>query len=183
MLTVKHMDEKWTRIVHVSYDKNEMPMEKHVTFKFKWDLERLTHEFEKNGAISFKYMVTDRCKQHLTYFGDYQIGLTLTVFMSTARTVDPYVVGKDMAEEIEVDFHVPLVEQGSLSTGYTSKQPTNENLKQIMEHKITHMVDDYKQSTTADAKNMNEINEVYCTHCNKNPCVWGTNKEAMLRFD
>jgi hypothetical protein len=110
----------------------------------------------------------------------YQIGLTLTVFMSTARTVEPYVVGKDMTEEIEVDFHVPLVQQGSLSTGYTSKQPTNEHLKQIMEHKIMHMVDDYKESTTADAKN---TNEVYCTHCDKNPCVWGTNKEAMLQFN
>jgi hypothetical protein len=66
MLTVKRVDEKWTRIVHVTYDKSGMPKEKHVTFKFKWDMERLTHEFDKNGEISFKYMVTDRCKQHLT---------------------------------------------------------------------------------------------------------------------
>jgi hypothetical protein len=36
---IRCKDEKWTRIVNMSYDSKETPIEKHVTFKFKWNLE------------------------------------------------------------------------------------------------------------------------------------------------
>jgi hypothetical protein len=51
MLTMRHKDDKWTRIVYFSYDKNKTPIEKHVTFKFEWNLERLVSAYEKNGEI------------------------------------------------------------------------------------------------------------------------------------
>jgi hypothetical protein len=41
MLTIRHVDKKWTRIIDVCYDKNEKPMEEHVTDKFKWTFDMI----------------------------------------------------------------------------------------------------------------------------------------------
>jgi hypothetical protein len=71
MLTLQCKDEKWTRITNVSYNANNTPIEKHVTFKFEWNLERLARVYyDKKGIMNFKYMETERYKQHLTYYTD-----------------------------------------------------------------------------------------------------------------
>jgi hypothetical protein len=28
-----------------------------------------------------------------------------------------------------------------------------------------------------------DMNTVYCNHCQDNPCVWFTNKEGMIKFN
>jgi hypothetical protein len=89
MIAIRHKDEKCTRIVNVSYDANETPIGQHVTFKFVWNSERLASICEKKCKIVCNYMVPERSKQHLTYFGDYQISQSLTVNMRKARTVEP----------------------------------------------------------------------------------------------
>jgi hypothetical protein len=71
MLTLKQHDDNWTQIIHVTYNFNKTPMEKYVTYKFLWDMDRLAKEYKKKVEISFKYMETERYKQHLTYFGPY----------------------------------------------------------------------------------------------------------------
>jgi hypothetical protein len=107
-------------------------MEKHVSFKFAWDMERLASVSERNGEIVFKYMETDRFLQHLTYFGDYQIGHTITIDRKKVRTVQPYLCGIDMKEEVDYDFYLPLV-MGVIITGLSPTQTHNNYLKQVME--------------------------------------------------
>jgi hypothetical protein len=66
-------------------------------------------QYDKDSKISFKYIKTERYEKHLTYFCDYQMGQSLTVDMTKARTVEPYLVGRSMREEVEHDFHMPLI--------------------------------------------------------------------------
>jgi hypothetical protein len=47
MLTLRHKEDKWTRIVNVSYNDNEIPIEKHFTFKFEWNLFGKVGELDK----------------------------------------------------------------------------------------------------------------------------------------
>jgi hypothetical protein len=112
MLTSRHKDEKCTRVVNVCYDANAvMPIGKHITFKSDWDLDRLANIYEKKGETIFRYMVTDRYKQHLTtYIADYRIGQSLTInIMRKTRPLDPYIVGNTMQEKIQQGFHMLLV--------------------------------------------------------------------------
>ncbi len=81
-------------------------------------MDRVTREYDNKAVIAFKHMVMARYEQHLTYFGSYQIGRSLTVNMKTARTIQPYIAGAHMKEEMEINFHVPLVE-GKIVTGFT----------------------------------------------------------------
>jgi hypothetical protein len=53
----------------------------------------------------------------------------------------------------------------------------------MMEQEIMCIVGENQQSTTAPATDTDKIEEANCTYCNKNPCLWGANKEAMLQFD
>jgi hypothetical protein len=147
MLTLKWHDDKRTRIIHVTYDLNETPMEKHVTYKFPLNLDRVAKEYKNKAEISFKYMETERYKQHLTYFGTYQIGQSITVNMDTARTIEPYIAGAHMKEELEHIFQVPLV-HGTICEGFTPTQRTNKHLKRILEQEITRIVEDRQQSTS-----------------------------------
>jgi hypothetical protein len=39
-------------------------MEKHVMYKFLWDMDRLAKEYEKKAIILFQYMETERYEQH-----------------------------------------------------------------------------------------------------------------------
>jgi hypothetical protein len=115
------------------------PYKKHITFRFEWDLERLPpSKYEKNGEIAFKYMDTEMYEQYLTFSWDYQIVQSLTVNMKTARTVEPayILLGGDMPEETEHNFHVPLV-HGTIITGFTPKQTHNPHLKRVIEQEIT----------------------------------------------
>ena len=91
----------------------------------------------------------ERYDQHLTYYGTYQIGQSITVNMKTARTVEPYIVGvHNMKEEMEHDFHMPMVDN-TINTGFLPMQMTNEHLKQItMEQEITHIIEEHQQSTS-----------------------------------
>ena len=183
MLTLKRHDDKWTRIVNVSYNANDTPTEKHVTYnKFPWDLDRVAKEYENGGRISFKHMETDRYEQHLTYFGSYQIGQSITVNMKTARTIEPYIAGAHMKEEMEHDFHVPMVE-GTIIAGFSPTQTTNEHLKRIMEQEITRIVEDHQLSTRTMSTATDEEEKGNCTYCNSMPCIWVSNKKGMLQFD
>jgi hypothetical protein len=128
-------------------------------------------------------METERYKQHLTYFGDYQIGQSLTVNMQTARTVEPYIIGKDMQEEMEHDFHVPLLQHGTIVTGFTKKQSRNPYLNRVMEQEITRILEEFQQSTDLTEMKKDDVNTVYCNYCQDNPCVWVMNKEDMIKFD
>jgi hypothetical protein len=47
MLTLRHKEVKWTRIVNVSYKGNEIPIEKYFTFKFTWNLFGKVGELDK----------------------------------------------------------------------------------------------------------------------------------------
>jgi hypothetical protein len=40
-------------------------MEKHVTYKFPWDMDRVGKEYEKKAKNWFKYMETERYKTTL----------------------------------------------------------------------------------------------------------------------
>jgi hypothetical protein len=53
-------------------------------------------QYMEDSKILIKYMKTERSKKHLIYLGDYQIGQSLTVDMTKARTVEPYLVGRNM---------------------------------------------------------------------------------------
>jgi hypothetical protein len=178
MLTLKRHNDKWTRIIHVTYNLNETPMEKHVTYKFPWDLDRVA-----KAEISFKYMETERYEQHLTYFGTYQIGQSITVNMDTARTIEPYIAGAHMKEELEHDFHVPPLVHGTICEGFTPTQKTNEHLKRLMEQEITRIVEDRQQSTNVMATGIDEEEGGTYAYCKGLPCVWVSNKEGMLPFD
>jgi hypothetical protein len=59
MLTLRCKDDKWTRITNTRSDANKTPIEKHVTFKFDWDLESLANN--KNEVLT-------RCSYHSEYF-------------------------------------------------------------------------------------------------------------------
>jgi hypothetical protein len=52
----------------------------------------------------------------------------------------------------------------------------------MMEQEIMHIVEEYQQSTTATPTHMYKIDEILCTYCNKDPCLWVASKEAMLQF-
>ncbi len=54
-------------------------MKKHVPSELKWNLERLAGQYNKDRKNSFKYMKARRYKKHLTFLGDYQMGLTIEV--------------------------------------------------------------------------------------------------------
>jgi hypothetical protein len=181
MLTLKRHDDNWTQIIHVTYTFDGKPIEKHVTYKFPRDMDRVGKEYKKKAKIWFKYMETERYEQHLTYFCTYQIGQSLTVNMKTARTIEPYLAGAHMKEELEHNFHVPLV-HGTICNGFTPAQRTNKNLKCIMEQEITHLMEKRKHSTGTVTTGMDEEEKGSCTYCNSLPCVWASNKEAMLQF-
>jgi hypothetical protein len=44
MLTLKQHDDKWTQIIHVTYNFNKTAMEKHVTYKYPSDMDRVAKE-------------------------------------------------------------------------------------------------------------------------------------------
>jgi hypothetical protein len=157
-------------------------MEKQVTYKFPCDLDRVAKEYKNKAEISFKYMGTERYEQHLIYFGTYQIGQSITLNMETARTIEPYIAGVHMKEELEHDFHVPLV-HSTICEGFTPAQRTNEHLKRIMEQEITPIVEDCQQSTSVMATGMDEEEGGTCAYCKGLPCIWVSNKEGMLQFD
>jgi hypothetical protein len=91
--------------------------------------------------------------------------------MNTARTVEPYLVGKDMTEEVENDFHIPLM-HGSFCTGCTLKQTNNEYLKNIMEQEIMRIAKEYKQLTTRKTTETDSIHKIYFTSRNeKSSCL------------
>ncbi len=63
MLTIRHKDEKRTSIVTVRYGAaDEMPMEKHINFKFSWDMERLASMYyEKEGQNYIQWIGRVSC--------------------------------------------------------------------------------------------------------------------------
>ena len=182
MLMLRRKDDKWTRIINCCYNANKTPLEKHVTYKFEWDLDRVAKEYDRNAEISFKYMETDRYEQHLTYLGGYQIGQSITVNMETARTVEPYIAGAHMKEEMEIDFHVPMV-NGTIRDGFSPTQTDNKHLKRIMEQEIMRIVAEHRESTKTTTKDTEDDEKGNCAYCNDNPCVWVTNAGDMKVFD
>jgi hypothetical protein len=164
MLKLKGHDDNPTRIIHVTYNFNETPMEKHVTYKFPWDMDRLAKENEKKAEILFKYMETERYEQHLTYFGTCQMGQSLAVNMKTVRTIKPYIAGAHMKEDLELNFQVHSA-HGTICNRFTPTQKTNEHLKRIMQQERTRIMEECQQSTTIMTTGMDEEEKGTCTYC------------------
>jgi hypothetical protein len=79
--------------------------------------------------------------------------------MKTARTIEPYIAGAHMKEELEHDFHVPLV-HGTICNGFTPAQRTNKNLKCIIEQEIIRLMEERKHSTGTVTTGMDEEERV-----------------------
>jgi hypothetical protein len=196
MLTITCMDKKWSRrIVNMSYAKKEKKttIKKHITFKLKWNLAPLNWngiwkgwqpgEYQKDSKISLKYMEMERYEKYLTYFGGQErVGQSLTVDMTKARTVEPYLVGKRMTEEVENHSHVPL-KHGSFPTGFASTQTNKQYWKHIIKQGTMPIVEEYQQkSITTTTTDKGKIYKVYCDYCDKNHRSWFTIKEDTLQF-
>ena len=94
-----------------------------------------------------------------------------------------YLCGIGMKEEVDYDFHVPLV-MGAIHTGWSPTTQTHNNyLKQIMEEEITLILEEFQQTKNRTEKENDDVETVYCNYCQENPCVWVSNKDNMARFD
>ena len=177
-LTTKVLDLKYmqsnniVRCVTIGCDVNDLPIEKHVTYKFQWDMARVAKEWYGGARVSFQYMETPRYEKQWTYLGSYKIGVMVTANPETARTLQPYLLGKTIQEEVDFDIQIPRVDESRYATkiGYTSNQTTNLHLAGIMEDKIHYLVSDWSSSQP-------------CSHCKVGPCVWVTNIDNMVAVD
>jgi hypothetical protein len=52
--------ETITRCVSVGCDKNDCPMKKHVTYKFPWDIKRVTLKLDGGARVKSRYVTTPR---------------------------------------------------------------------------------------------------------------------------
>jgi hypothetical protein len=95
------------------------------------------------------------------------------------QKIEPYIAGAHMKEELEHNFHIPLV-HGTICNGFTPTQSINKHLKRIMQQEITRIREEHQQSTST--MTTEEDKKGTCTYCNSLPCVWASNKEAMLQF-
>lgn len=91
ILNMRFMEsETMMRCVTVGCDENDKPIEKHVTYKFPWDIERVANEVEVGARVNFKYVTTARYERQWTYFGTYLIGQTVSIHPTRARTELPF---------------------------------------------------------------------------------------------
>jgi hypothetical protein len=160
------------RCVSIGCDTNDVPFEKHVTYKFDWNMSRVAEELEAGARVSFTHIVTPRYEAQSSYIGTYLIGTTLTVDPDKARTVHPYLMGKSIQEELDYDLRITRTDESKHKTnvGYASFQLNNPSFAYMVEEEIKKLVDEWK--CTQD-----------CIHCDKCPCVWLKNREAMLTWD
>jgi hypothetical protein len=86
-------NEKMTRCVSVGCDEDDVPIEKHVIYKFPWDIKRVAAEFDGGGKVSFKYVTTPRYERQWSYFDAYLIGQTVSLDPSVARSSHPFLLG------------------------------------------------------------------------------------------
>ena len=67
-LTTKVLDLKYmqsnniVRCVTIGCDVNDLPIEKHVTYKFQWDMARVAKEWNGGARVSFRYVETPATK-------------------------------------------------------------------------------------------------------------------------
>jgi hypothetical protein len=96
----------------------------------------------------------------------------VTANPDSARTIQPYLLGKTIQEEVDFDIQIPRVDESRFATkiGYTSNQTTNLHLAGIMEDEIHYLVSDWILSQP-------------CNHCKVGPCIWVTNHDSMVAVD
>jgi hypothetical protein len=83
---------KMARCVSVGCDKNDRPVDKHMTYKFPWDIKRAVAEFDGGGKVSFKYVTTPIYERQWSYFETYLIGHTVSLDPSLTRTSHPFLL-------------------------------------------------------------------------------------------
>jgi hypothetical protein len=166
------------RLVSVGCDNDDNINEKYITFKWPWDMDRLCREYDHDGEISYRWLETERYEKNLTFFGSYHIGTSITVRMDRARSVEPYLVGSNLEEEMKNDINVEEVDERMcvVHNEFSKDEPSNKGLQQIMEYDIQRQVFEYRGSQDTNTYKA-------CEGCGDTPCVWASNKNAMIAWD
>ena len=135
-----------TAMVSVDCDHNDNINEKNITFKCPWDMDRLCHEYDHDGEISYRWLETERYENNLTFFGSYHIGTSITVRMDRARSVEPYLVGSNLDEEMKINLCVEEVDERMcvVHNKFSKDESSNKGLQQIMEYDIQRQVFEYR---------------------------------------
>ena len=194
--------EQLVRCVTVGCDEDDKPIEKHVTYKFPWDIKKVALVLEGGGKVNFKYVTTERYERQWTYFGTYMIGQTVSVVAAMARKTHPYLLGLTIEEELDKDILIPMVDESRylIHDGFTSEEPTNPSLATMMEQEIARLVDEWKSGkrvfpctgtvpTVVDSMKhdldeyLTEGNGKACAFCEEEPCVWLLNHDSILAWD
>jgi hypothetical protein len=112
-----------------------VPFEKHITYKFMWDMSRVAKEWDAGEKVAFTHIVTPRYESQSTFIGTYRIGTTVTANVANARTLHPYLLGRTIKEELQYDIGIPRVDETQYKTmmGFRSGELLNPSLAYMME--------------------------------------------------
>jgi hypothetical protein len=102
----------------------------------------LCDESNKDGEIGFKWLEIKRCENNLTFFGSYYIRTCMTIQMGNARTLESFLVGLTLLDDMEMDVCVDKVDEHlcEVHNAFSTDQATSRSLKETMELETQELV-------------------------------------------
>jgi hypothetical protein len=166
-------------------------IEKHLTYKMKWDLEVMKQEQDKGAdGVSFKYWENKGGLAVLnSFFGTYIVGLMFS--LDYTLVTNSRIRSEKLQDELDNDIDFPMVDVRKLAMedGYSSSQKENEKLATIMHERICDALTKFDRTKAADGGELLEKKRKaeeavhQCEICGEKPCVWTTERDTVVAKD
>jgi hypothetical protein len=186
-VTKRYPDGRTLSIVVVDDD----IVEKHMTYKIKWNLDAMEKEQEKGATgVSFKYWEKRGLAVVKSYYGTYLVSLLIT--LDYTLVTHPNIKSETLQDELDYDTDFPMVDVTKLAMedGYSSKQRDHDKLASIMHGRIDDALAKFKKIKATNGgvflpekKRKAEEAVHRCESCGELPCVWTTERDTVVAKD
>jgi hypothetical protein len=189
LVTKRYPDDRTLTMVVVG----GLVVEKHMTYKMLWDHAAMKNEREKGvNDVSFKYWEKDGLSVNKSYYGTYLIGLMVS--LDYALVTNGKVKCEILEDEIEYDIAFPMVnvKTVTMEDGFSPDQKENPTLGAIMLERVVRALNKFANDDKDEAADDQELadrkrkaEEVLdpCEFCGEKPCVWITERDAVIAND
>jgi hypothetical protein len=180
-ITKRYKDGRTLTLV---VDDDEL-IEKMMTFRWEWDYEKVREELVKGETVNFKHWKKGGLDVGLTFFGSYMIGKTWSLDFS--KVTKKTLCAEAWQVEVNNDVAFPMIDlkKLQLETGFSRDEKENPVMQSLMHDMVLDSLakNDGKKRKLESSTVRKEESDKSCDYCGECPCVWVTEREAVVASD